>query len=58
MPEAGGDRIDARALSIEAAGLAIGYPKEDGGGAVVLSDVDLRVARGDFLTILGPSGCG
>ena len=58
MPEAGGDRIDARALSIEAAGLAIGYPKEDGGGTVVLSDVDLRVARGDFLTILGPSGCG
>ena len=58
MPEAGGDRIDARTLSIEATGLAIGYPKEDGGGAVVLSDVDLRVERGDFLTILGPSGCG
>jgi NitT/TauT family transport system ATP-binding protein len=37
--------------------LAIGYPSADG-GTVVLSDVDLRVERGDFLTILGPSGCG
>ena len=55
MPEAGGDRIAEP--SIEASGLAIGYPGADG-GTVVLSDVDLRVERGDFLTILGPSGCG
>ena len=57
MPEAGGDRIAARAPSIEAKGLAIGYPGA-AGGTVVLSDVDLAVERGDFLTILGPSGCG
>jgi NitT/TauT family transport system ATP-binding protein len=59
----GGDRIETpgietRGPSIEAKGLAIGYPAEDGGGTIVLSDVDLIIERGDFLTILGPSGCG
>ncbi len=27
-------------------------------GAPVLSDIDLRVAEGEFLCLLGPSGCG
>ena len=57
MPEAGGDRITARAPSIEASGLSIGYPGADG-ATIVLSDVDLRIEGGDFLTVLGPSGCG
>jgi NitT/TauT family transport system ATP-binding protein len=48
----------AASASIEARGLAVGYPGKDGGTTVVLDGVDLTVAPGDFLTILGPSGCG
>ncbi|HEY0912648.1 MAG TPA: ABC transporter ATP-binding protein, partial [Bradyrhizobium sp.] len=28
------------------------------GDFVAVSDVDLRVAQGEFVTLLGPSGCG
>jgi NitT/TauT family transport system ATP-binding protein len=45
-------------LAIEAAGLSIGYRQADGTAAPTLASLDLKVAKGDFLTILGPSGCG
>lgn len=32
--------------------------KRYGDGPVVLTALDLTVARGDFLTLIGPSGCG
>jgi NitT/TauT family transport system ATP-binding protein len=35
-------------------GLTFGYAH----GETVLSDLDLRVERGEFLALLGPSGCG
>jgi ABC-type Fe3+/spermidine/putrescine transport system ATPase subunit len=30
----------------------------DGGGAVALRDITLHVPRGQFVCLLGPSGCG
>jgi NitT/TauT family transport system ATP-binding protein len=45
-------------LAIDAAGLSIGYRQADGTAAPTLASLDLKVAKGDFLTILGPSGCG
>jgi len=32
--------------------------KRFGGGPAVLAGIDLRVARGDFVSFVGPSGCG
>lgn len=32
--------------------------QDRGGVAVALEDVDLRVARGEFVTLIGPTGCG
>jgi ABC-type nitrate/sulfonate/bicarbonate transport system ATPase subunit len=29
-----------------------------GGSVTALEDVDLRVERGKFVTLIGPSGCG
>jgi NitT/TauT family transport system ATP-binding protein len=35
-----------------------GVGKRFAGGVAALSGVDLKVARGEFLSLLGPSGCG
>lgn len=44
---------DPAAPGLEFAGAAIGY-----GGPPVISDVDLRVARGEFVGLIGPNGAG
>ncbi len=43
--------------AIETRGLNIGY-RNKSEQVTVLVDVNLKVARGEFVTILGPSGCG
>jgi phosphonate transport system ATP-binding protein len=40
-------------VQIEARALALGYGKR-----VVLPDVDLRIRKGEFISIIGPSGAG
>ena len=42
---------------IEARGLGLTFQTADG-PVHALKDVDLRVARGDFVSFIGPSGCG
>ena len=45
------------ATAIDARRLQIGY-RNGRDSTTVLSDVDLTVPQGEFLTILGLSGCG
>ena len=54
------DGFDASSDVIVASGLRKEYAPADPGAAPVLAlrDVDLRVARGDWLAVTGPSGCG
>ncbi|MEG0822121.1 MAG: ABC transporter ATP-binding protein [Burkholderiaceae bacterium] len=46
---------DSRFLSIEAAGMRFATAR---GPFVALRDIDLNVARGEFVTLIGHSGCG
>ena len=34
------------------------YPKPGGGQAVIVKDFNLKIARGEFVTVIGHSGCG
>ena len=34
------------------------YPKADGGEAVIVRDFDLGIAKGEFVCLIGHSGCG
>ena len=45
------------AAAIEISGLSLSFDTADG-PVQALSDVDLRIARGDFVSFIGPSGCG
>ena len=45
------------APAIEISGLSLSFDTADG-PVQALSDVDLRIARGDFVSFIGPSGCG
>lgn len=48
-----------RELLLEAEHISLEYEKEGRGGRfLALSDVSMKVYRGDFICILGPSGCG
>ena len=47
----------AAAAAIEINGLSLSFDTADG-PVQALSDVDLRIARGDFVSLIGPSGCG
>jgi len=47
----------AAAAAIEINGLSLSFDTADG-PVQALSDVDLRIARGDFVSFIGPSGCG
>ena len=43
--------------AIEISGLSLSFDTADG-PVQALNDVDLRIARGDFVSFIGPSGCG
>ena len=42
---------------IDVRGLSLNFVTNDG-PVLALSDVDLRVERGEFVSFIGPSGCG
>jgi NitT/TauT family transport system ATP-binding protein len=44
-------------FAIDATGVSLTYATADG-TVEALSDVDLKVAAGDFVSLIGPSGCG
>jgi len=44
------------AISLTAATKA--FPTRDGGSYTAIRDVDLTVHRGEFVTVVGPTGCG
>jgi NitT/TauT family transport system ATP-binding protein len=50
-------KAPAAAAAIEISGLSLSFDTADG-PVQALSDVDLRIARGDFVAFIGPSGCG
>ena len=45
---------DGHPAHVELAGVGKTFPN----GARVLENIDLRVAKGDFVSLIGPSGCG
>ncbi len=55
-PDNGGKAPAAEAV-IEISGLSLRFDTSDG-PVQALSNVDLRIARGDFVSFIGPSGCG
>jgi NitT/TauT family transport system ATP-binding protein len=42
---------------IDAQSITVSYPK-DHGQQVILNDIDLHVSEGEFVTVVGSSGCG
>ena len=34
------------------------YPKPDGGEAVIVRDFDFAIGKGEFVSLIGHSGCG
>jgi len=48
--------VDERLISIE--GIAKRFPGGPGGGTTVFEDLWLRVGRGEFVCVIGHSGCG
>ena len=55
-PDSGGT-TPAAAAAIEINGLSLRFDTTDG-AVQALSNVNLRIARGDFVSFIGPSGCG
>jgi NitT/TauT family transport system ATP-binding protein len=43
---------------IRLSGAAKAFPTRDGGSYTAIQDVDLTVRRGEFVTVVGPTGCG
>ena len=56
-PRLKADDGKAPAAAIEISGLSLSFDTADG-PVHALSSVDLRIARGDFVSFIGPSGCG
>jgi NitT/TauT family transport system ATP-binding protein len=54
-PQGGGELSSASVIS--ASGLGLTFETNDG-PVHALSDVDLTIARGEFVSFIGPSGCG
>jgi NitT/TauT family transport system ATP-binding protein len=52
-----GDKAPAADAAIEISGVSLRFDTADGPVAA-LSNVDLKVARGEFVSFIGPSGCG
>ena len=52
----GGVRSDAKYLEISH--LTKMYPTPDGGEAVIVRDFDLAIGKGEFVCLIGHSGCG
>ncbi len=50
-------KAPAASAAIEISGLSLSFDTADG-PVQALNDVDLRIARGDFVSFIGPSGCG
>ena len=50
-------KAPAAAAAIEINGLSLSFDTADG-PVQALSNVDLKIARGDFVAFIGPSGCG
>ena len=53
----GGGKAPAPEATIEISGLSLSFDTADG-PVHALSNVDLRIARGEFVSFIGPSGCG
>lgn len=43
---------------VEISNLKKSYPAPDGGEAVIVKDFNLKIAKGEFVTVIGHSGCG
>ena len=52
-----GDKAPAADAAIEISGVSLRFDTADGPVAA-LSNVDLKIARGEFVSFIGPSGCG
>jgi NitT/TauT family transport system ATP-binding protein len=52
-----GETTPAADVAIEINGLSLRFDTDDG-PVQALSDVNLKVARGEFVSFIGPSGCG
>src|SRR5271154_3025116 len=52
-----GDKPPAADAAIEISGVSLRFDAADG-PVEALSDINLRVARGEFVSFIGPSGCG
>jgi NitT/TauT family transport system ATP-binding protein len=52
-----GDKAPAADAAIEISGVSLRFDTADG-PVQALSDVNLKVARGGFVSFIGPSGCG
>ena len=50
-------KAPAASAAIEISGLSLSFDTADG-PVQALSEVDLRISRGDFVSFIGPSGCG
>ena len=50
--------MDGAAAAIEVRGLMKTFVREDGVPMPVLEDLNLSVAEGEFVSLLGPTGCG
>ena len=46
------------APAIRLSGATKSFPTRDGGSYTAIRDVDLTVGRGEFVTVVGPTGCG
>jgi NitT/TauT family transport system ATP-binding protein len=53
----GGGKAPRPEATIEISGLSLSFDTADG-PVRALSNVDLRIARGEFVSFIGPSGCG
>src|SRR5271157_1864787 len=52
-----GDKAPAAEAAIEISGVSLRFDTADG-PVQALANVDLKVARGEFVSFIGPSGCG